>query len=354
MTTHTPSTAPSIVSVSTPGELVATVPYLVGFRPRDSVVAISLRGQRSRAGLVLRLDLPPESSYPDVARLVAAHLARDGAAQAILVVYPTTHGIYDRPCGALVDVISSELTERRITVRDALLVHDGRWASYLCDDPVCCPPDGTEVVERDDSPVAAAHAVEGRVVLDDRADLARLLESDDGEDARAVARALAQAPRASALAPRRTCDRDCLDGELDRRNDRWAGTGETDASDGAMPVDRVAVLAFALRDPVLRDHAVARCLRGEPDAYESLWLELTRRLPAPLDAVPATLLAITAYARGDGAFVRTCLERAQASDPGYSFADLLTEVLDGGTPPADVLRVLRTAYGGLEITDKAV
>lgn len=354
MTTHTPSTAPPTVSVSTPGELAAAVPYLVGFRPRDSLVVISLRGERSRAGLVLRLDLPSEPYYADVAKVVAAHLANDGAAQAIMVVYPTTHGIRDRPYVGLVDAVSSELTERRITVRDALLVHDGRWVSYLCGDPACCPPGGTEVVERDDSPIAAAHALEGRVVLDDRADLARLLESDGDEDARAVARALANAPRGSALAPRRACDRACIDEELDRCGDRWTGTGEPDATNGRLPVERVAVLGFALRDPLVRDHTVARCLRGELDAYEPLWLELTRRLPAPLDAVPATLLAITAYARGDGAFARTCLEHAQASDPGYSFADLLTEQLDGGVRPDDVLRVLRTAYDGLEITDKEV
>lgn len=351
MQTHEPQpTAPTIVPLSTPGELAAAVPYLVGFRPRESLVAISVKGPRGRSGLVMRIDLPDEPSYANAAALVAGHLAGDGARQAVLVVYPPgTEAFADRPYRTFVGAVRDALIARQVELRDAVLVRDGRWASYLCDDPACCPPSGTELIERDDSPVAAAEAMEGRVVLDDRTELARLLEHDDDEDARAVGRALEKAPRGSALAPRQVCDRELLDDELARRGERW-GASEPDRVGAPLPVERVATLGHALFDPTLRDHVIARWLRCDPDAYEPLWLELTRRLPAPFDARPATVLGMTAYARGDGAFARTCLEHAQASDPHYAFAALLIDILGRGVRPADLLPVLRKAFADLELS----
>ena len=54
----------------------------------------------------------------------------------------------------------------RLEVREALLVRRDRVSSYLCDNGVCCPPEGHTYLDGDDATnVAAAHILHGRSVL---------------------------------------------------------------------------------------------------------------------------------------------------------------------------------------------
>jgi hypothetical protein len=57
-------------------------------------------------------------------------------------------------------------------------------------------------------------------------------------------------------------------------------------------------------------------------------------MPPPLDTAPATLLALSAWLRGDGATAGLALRRARDGDPRYVLAALLETALDGGVPPA--------------------
>jgi hypothetical protein len=79
-----------------------------------------------------------------------------------------------------------------------------------------------------------------------------------------------------------------------------------------------------------------------------LWTECTRRGPAPFDAAPATLLAVSAWLRGDGAMANVALERALESRPGYTLARLLAQGLTGCLPPAALRAMVRAAVAGLE------
>ena len=73
-----------------PRELLAYVPFRLGYRPDDSAVLISLRTPRGRVGLVARVDLGDLADLehgPQVARTLVSHLCSDGARRAVLVVY---------------------------------------------------------------------------------------------------------------------------------------------------------------------------------------------------------------------------------------------------------------------------
>jgi hypothetical protein len=59
-------------------------------------------------------------------------------------------------------------------------------------------------------------------------------------------------------------------------------------------------------------------------------------VPTPLDAAPATLLAVSAWLRGDGAMARIALDRALDSQPDYALAGLLSRGLDSGLNPRDL------------------
>jgi hypothetical protein len=108
---------------------------------------------------------------------------------------------------------------------------------------------------------------------------------------------------------------------------------------------QVARLAWGLRDADLRDRALTLALGESAPGAEVVWTELTRRAPTPLDAAPATLLAVSAWLRGDGALANVALDRALGSEPGYTLAGLLRTALDACLPPAVVRQVIREAGG---------
>src|SRR4051812_31304287 len=91
-----------VVRLTSPGEIAAAIPHLCGFVPSESLVAVSLRGDRRRIGLSLRFDLPAIEAVADTANAeeVASRLAHDGASAIVLVVYTEQAG--PRPLESLV------------------------------------------------------------------------------------------------------------------------------------------------------------------------------------------------------------------------------------------------------------
>ncbi len=301
-----------VARLSSPGDLVATVPALCGFRPQDSVVLLSLRGTRLRLGLTIRVDLPAPSAADACAALLADRVQQDGASAAVLVVYA------DAPQPALADLCAAALEQRGLRVVEALHVATGRWTSYRCTGP-CCPPEGTPVGEAP-ALVRAEHALGGRAVLDTREDLVRALAPPrapvDVSSARAGAPVHAEAVRQA---------RDAL---------------ALVAAGGTLDGPAAAVLALALHDVRVRDE-VATWALDDDDALLALAHQVAAQVGAPWDAPVCTVLAWAAYCRGDGARANVALDRALRSDPQHALALLLREALDGALPPAEVRRTLR-------------
>jgi hypothetical protein len=340
------------VRLGSPAELIASVPYLLGFHPHESVVAIGLRGRRSRVCLTLRLDLPaPESERP-LADLVATHLRTARATNAVLLILtetppppgelqmplptgelqtPPRAGELQTPLpsgelprASLARELRASLDRSRIGVRDVVCVQAGRWWSYVCTDVVCCPPEGKPVAVEAPGALAAAMVAEGRVVHADRDGLVASLAPDRDEEAMRVH--FAEAERKHRAVP--TVARQAVVAQLEARL-----TARTDA---VVPLTdaEAADLCVALSDVEVRD-ACLRWLDGPlADPAEGLWLELARAAVAPYAAPVAILLSLFAYARGDGTYARIAADRALADVPGYAMAQLVLQGLDQALPPA--------------------
>ncbi|MFD0787811.1 DUF4192 family protein, partial [Micromonospora azadirachtae] len=56
------STEPPRLAVRSPADLLAAVPYLLGFHPADSVVVVAMRGRR--VVFAARADLPDPAEDP--------------------------------------------------------------------------------------------------------------------------------------------------------------------------------------------------------------------------------------------------------------------------------------------------
>ncbi|MBW8767509.1 MAG: DUF4192 domain-containing protein, partial [Geodermatophilales bacterium] len=110
----------------------------------------------------------------------------------------------------------------------------------------------------------------------------------------------------------------------------------------------IARVVWGLSDVRVRDRALGLALGPDAAAAEILWTECTRRSPAPLDAAPATLLAVSAWLRGDGAMANVALDRALDSRPTYSLARLLSEALAGCLPPEQLRIAIRESVAELD------
>src|SRR5947209_320763 len=186
------SPIPDRVALDDINDLANAVPYMLGFYPSDSLVVIALCGPRDRLSFTMRLDLPDPDDYDQIAAMTAIRMRHAQADAVMLFVYADAS---ERECGLperdLVETIQAALA---MPVREALLIDDGRTWSYLCNDELCCPPEGQPM--RPDAPgviaLAAANALHGNVVLRDRDALVATTAAVGGIAAESMLQAIAR------------------------------------------------------------------------------------------------------------------------------------------------------------------
>lgn len=313
--------------LSCPADLVAAAPYLVGFHPRDSLVVLALRGPRRRLALTMRLDLPDAGADTGqvVDGLVAA-LLRARTDHLALVVFGDRGDVRPPlPQGELVDLVADAALGHGIEVVEAVYCAAGRWWSYVCPDPGCCPVEGTATDAS--SRVAAAATYAGLVALPDRETLEGSLEPLRGSGA-TMRVALRGAARAAAGRSADPGERTRMQGESVRLL-REAVDDEPVLSDEA-----AARLIVGLADLSVRDACCAWAQTPRNDPARRLWTSLARRAVRPFDAVPLAVLAWFAYLDGEATLASMAVRRCLDSDGDYSLALLLAEALGSGVDPA--------------------
>lgn len=344
------------------GDLAAALPHLIGFRPEESLLAVSLRAG-GRVGLTARVDLPPPEAEDAVVATLVRSMLTDRPGQVVLAVasehadrlsrpvrtrLPDGEPVAELPHRELIGAAVRRFAEARVPVADAVLVRGGRWWSYDCADDRCTPGPGTPLPDGV-SALAAASTLTGQVVEDTRSALVRRIAPVGSLAAAGMARACAEVGRAVAVRTARL-GADVVEEES------WAAVraavdGVGPGTVGTLPDRDVARVAWGLRDLRVRDRAMGLALGPSAAGAEVLWTEVTRRVPPPLDAAPATLLAVTAWVRGDGAMANVALDRALASEPEHALAWLLRSALDACLPPAEVRRLVLDCLSGLPDRD---
>ncbi|WP_282945009.1 DUF4192 family protein [Cellulomonas endometrii] len=269
-------------------ELLGLVPYQLGFEPRDSVVAVSLRGPRREVGLVARVDvadlLCPAGA--GIAAGVAGHLASDGATEVVVVVYddagdPREPGRGMRCDGTARAVRAAQVTRAAcVRVGDVAvwLVTQGHYLGLDCRDRGCCPPGGRPLEDLAAGELAG-HLV-GRLV--GRRD--PVLPSRD--DVGAIAPAAAGPRRSASAARSRWTDlllRSTRPVDVLTWRQRSLGTwraaltavqesrSEVDAEDvGTVPAAALGRIEAALDDPALRDAVLLTLVQPGTDLPDAL------------------------------------------------------------------------------------
>lgn len=323
------------VRISSPQTLLAAIPGLLGFQPADSIVVIGTGQPGAEVELTLRYDLP-DPAAPRAAAALAAGVLNILAVQHITTAAAVGYGA-DGAVSPVAAALRFRASEAGVTLTDVLRADDGRYWSYVCADPNCCPSEGTPF-NVTDHPIARAFAASGRRVLASRRELAATIAPADDERAAAARLAVKQVEgQVAARVGRMTLIRHRI-----ARRRLVAAVGQPMIADAircyraGQPIgpEAAAWLTVALRELRVRDDAWARMLPEHGEAHARLWADLTRLAQPGYIAAPASLLAFVAWQQGDGALANVALDRALTDNRRYSMAKLLRRALDSGAPPS--------------------
>ncbi|MFX0592960.1 DUF4192 domain-containing protein [Melissospora conviva] len=315
------------LAVRSPADLIAAVPYLLGFHPAQSLVVTAMRGER--LVFAARCDLPHgDPALRQSADYLVAVLRRQQSEAVLLLGYGAPEEVTPA-----VDAVRAACADAGIVVFDALRITGSRYWSYLCDEPSCCPAEGA-LFDPAASAVAAAAVFAGEVALPDR-------ESLVGELAPLTGKAREAMRLATARAEERLVELLAGAGRRDLPGDWALRAAGADAVAGALARrdaperltdDEVAWLSLLLAHVPVRDHAWERI--DDDERQLALWTALLRRVQPDLAAAPAALLGFAAWRAGRGALAAVAVERALQACPQYSLALLLDEILRNGVAPA--------------------
>ncbi|HLL64799.1 MAG TPA: DUF4192 domain-containing protein [Micromonosporaceae bacterium] len=318
-----------------PSDILAAVPYLLGFHPTDSLVILGLRARRlvfhARSD-VLPVGLPA-ADRAGQAEALAGLFVGQGVTQVILVGYGDPAQVTPT-----VLVVREAMRARGLLPAEVLRATADRYWSYECDQ-ACCPAEGVPY-EVAGSVVAAAATVAGCVALPDRAAVVRTLDPPTGLALVAIQQAGERAAaRLAEVLAAGSPNRLVAEGRAAVRSglDRY-GVLERPAADGAgrLSDDEVAWLSVLVTVSLpVRDWAWQGLDRRPADreAAERLWTDVVRRCEPDLVPGPAVLLAYALWRLGDGVRASIAVDRALAADPGYPAAKLIAELLRRAIPP---------------------
>ena len=139
-------------------DLLAVIPFLLGFHPRESVVTVFVRS--GRIILTARLDLPPPEASAAYAEMLRRLIRQHGGDEIVVLGYSAQ----PEPARAFLSRLLEELPPE--LVNEALYADGSRWWSMSCDGP-CCPAEGTPYAV-DSHPLAAEAVLAGKAVRADR------------------------------------------------------------------------------------------------------------------------------------------------------------------------------------------
>ena len=309
-----------MTTLTSPHDLLAAIPFLIGYHPENSLVLVALKDDS--VGMAMRVDMPTDIA-PESYDLLASHFQREAADAALIVAYIDSQS---DPEAVLINT-SAALLRAGISIKESLIVSDGRYRSMLCHDSECCSPLGSPIPDIDSSRIAAEHVIAGHPMP--FANVSGLVQS--------IA-ALPSAMEESWQSEVRTFwiesdSENLIDLQRDGATAVIDLAGEYVQGRGAEDRELVARVIGRISDIQVRDYALGSHNDETADAYWQMWRELLLIAPRGFVAPIASIFAALAYERGEGALAHKALDRALADDERYSLALLLRRVFTAGWPP---------------------
>ena len=300
-------TTPTPLRASTPEDVLAAVPVVLGFEPLQSVVMLTFGGVET---FHARIDLPPPTELDRAVTLLLEPALLHRVERVVFVLYAE-----DRPATrALLRRLRRSFRRAGIDVVETFRAHEGRW---FAPGRPGAPPGGVPY-DISGHRFRAQAVTEGIVVHGSRAELEELLDARRDEVERVV-----RAARLALPSP---------PGEIaDLVDHRLSG--------GRFTTLELARVLLGLVEPGGRDAALAAMEREAAQGHVRLWTDAVQRAPDDLVAAPAAVLALAAWLAGHGALAWCAVDRSRAATPECSLADLVADLLTRAVPPSAWSRV---------------
>lgn len=305
-------------------DLITAVPFLIGFKPADSLVLISIRD--GEIGMAMRIDIPSTISSDEI-EMLTHHFQREKAQSALLVAYMPA----DRSDGDLLLItVGAALMRDGISIQESIVVSDGRYRSIICRDPSCCPPNGLSIPNIEDSQYAVEHVIAGiPMPYENISELIGSISSLPGYDQQDWRREVSLFSIDESLEDNEELGvlrRDGVESMQLLLDEFRLGRGPTDRNLCARLIGRMS-------DVQVRDFALGTHTEETFDLYFAMWRELLRMAPPGFIAPIACVVAAMAYENGDGALAQKAVDRAMEDGESYPLAGLLRRIFNAGWPP---------------------
>lgn len=309
-----PFQTPTRLRVRRPDELLAIIPYLIGFHPQESLVVVFVRS--GRVILAGRLDLPADADGKKMADFIGALAKRERAEALALVAYSAAA----LPANRLLTRLMDHLTDHELT--DVLYVGHGRWWSLTCADE-CCPLAGTPL-DLTSHPLSASAVLAGLGTRASRHELEASVAGPPDDEL----------PRLDRLIDALLADYEQLDEPEEAGRLLASMIDHGLVNPDVLDEESCVLLGLLVRDVHLRDLAWALIAPTSADDHVRLWGAVVAHVPPTVAAAPLCLLGIAAWVQGAGALLNCCSERLARVDPDYSMGRVLAEISEQAIPPS--------------------
>lgn len=327
------------INISTPADILAYVPHMLGETPKESFVVITMQG--NALGATLRIDAPLCFEPKAFAQTVVSYATADEAATGTLLVIYTDEDATPgtRPFAEHVQALLTELRTARMPLQGAWMVTSEMWTNYLCTDSVCCPERSLEEITN--STGNAAFIYRGSSVTG--------FTKPEPFTGEAEARETIAAHKP-----------DGWPEDTEARRAQWA---ELLQNPKALTKESALDLAGALQHPSTRDHLMVDIITNAPEQFTSVLLgvflarpdwarvdtaqelafELMKVTPEGQRAPMLCMIGWLEWLKGKSSFAARYFKLALEDVEGFRLAELLAELVERGLL-ADCVRDPKKAY----------
>lgn len=326
-------------------ELRASIPYLLGFYPERSLIAIGLRHDGSVL-LTLRIDAPQTVQQAIAAIEQIVPVLQRGCPHRVVVAYCDDYEPTNE-CAAEREQIAVSALRAYETVRELAPVLARELSGYGLT-AVFVWPDRPGMPRREGGPVpeiAVAQVVSGRRLLRNRGEVGARLEPAGGVVRRKVRGHLDEL----VTVPHSRIELVAMVTDILERQATVLQYGDSPA---ALEPHDAAICAISMRDIRVRDILITLVAQERSWCQEDLWCRVTQLVPTEYVAPVATMAAVAAYLSGDGALARYGFDLALRHDPDYSLAQMIDASLRAGLHPEQVRAILASTFDPVDDCDE--
>ena len=174
---------PLLPPITCPSSLVAACAPLLGFVPEKSLVAF-IHGVPGRVSpVIMRVDLPPDGHAAAAAAQTALSIDGTGGVAVDWVAWVDDHDSTSRDdlsSARFLHELRQALDLVGIEVGGNLSTNGRMWWSHTCNEPECCPSQGTQLDAGIMNSVRAEYVYAGYAPLPSRDDLTARITRDEG------------------------------------------------------------------------------------------------------------------------------------------------------------------------------